>query len=960
MDYQFPQQLFPSLYTSGPSDAVLEHVAGKWGSYERVRPQGVSGPSSSWTFTAKHHTSGEKWRLVEPVPIPFLSPKKAFQWPITPPDPLDFTDHLNNYYLDHSQDAFGCMTDILGGNFNFHQKKREKDGEHSVNMWRVKKFLNMLKFQTCPLTYSSNTLASYSQLLSDVVPSISPELLGSHLYDELAEQRDRLLFCEVATGGALAFIPFSQSSSSQQGCLLYPGSLGLDLNFHKIELQHHSESSSLLNQSSEEPFNVQLKGSVRQLSCSSLFNDCCVGVRSDYFCGVWRFNEINDPRLLQVVNTTDVASCISVSPHILGEVLVASESGVADLWTVGKGMQRIRTENSNLYFNAKSSWRWCEFTAHPRVMLYADRTGADLTDIRVNPTSNHTLFKISSSAECRPGERLVLCKYLENVHPYHHIITTQYSAYIMDERFPYVPMLKLDHMMDAPPVYCHIVPSSVNETAGVSKVLLGSHRSQEITLLQYSGGQAETCFSLGPPRALLRPKDSLHHLPAQIPHRMDTATKRLSSPATGLTFMQTPSGETGKRCICVLQLTEAGDIFYQILEPEQQEANTSQPPSAEDILQTQLQPTQTEASLTPEKDQLQRLHAVNSSEESDAEYKLEMLSHLQSQVAITNEPMPEDHDKDENVPPQQSTPMKVSNRALVIWKHWLQKLFRKSRQNKPHSHVPQHFTVKTDGLLCQSESGSRGPSQKVETLRQTLRTCMSQRSLLLHSTVSDLLQIPHVPIPYQVDTKARADLLSQRLTHAWQGQEVWNAWWDEHLGQNKEAKVRALRRKRRREKVARRAAGQPYELSGSFSSSASCISETDDFSVSQTPWSDIEDPGSHLSTMDENPEVTTPSSIPFDSPYSTPTATSRSVRGEQQTVQRGRTLSLIPNPESTAVRQRSDSPADRLHTTQEESLQRNRSSTMTHSFQTSISKRSQGQRASSQASQPKKKSRMGF
>ena len=39
-----------------------------------------------------------------------------------------------------------------------------------------------------------------------------------------------------------------------------------------------------------------------------------------------------------------------------------------------------------MYFNAKSTWRWCEFSAHPRVMLYADRTGVELSDIRVRET----------------------------------------------------------------------------------------------------------------------------------------------------------------------------------------------------------------------------------------------------------------------------------------------------------------------------------------------------------------------------------------------------------------------------------------------------------------------------------------------------------------------------------------------------------------------------------------------
>ena len=73
-------------------------------------------------------------------------------------------------------------------------------------------------------------MAAYGVLLSDTVHDIPPELLGALLHEELTEQRDRLLFSEGATGGALAFIPFSQSSSSssQRGCLLYPGNQGLD------------------------------------------------------------------------------------------------------------------------------------------------------------------------------------------------------------------------------------------------------------------------------------------------------------------------------------------------------------------------------------------------------------------------------------------------------------------------------------------------------------------------------------------------------------------------------------------------------------------------------------------------------------------------------------------------------------------------------------------------------------
>lgn len=72
------------------------------------------------------------------------------------------------------------------------------------------------------------------------------------------------------------------------------------------------------------------------------------------------------------------------------------------------------------------------------------------------------------------------------------LLLCQYSAYIMDERFPGVPMLKWDHMMQSPPMFCHIIPGCASSGSAVgkartSKILLGSHSSQEITLLQYSG-----------------------------------------------------------------------------------------------------------------------------------------------------------------------------------------------------------------------------------------------------------------------------------------------------------------------------------------------------------------------------------------------------------------------------------------------------------------------------------------
>lgn len=99
----------------------------------------------------------------------------------------------------------------------------------SLLVWWVFYFVTLCLLSRYSKSHSCRLLDTYSTLLSDVVPAVPPELLGSLLYEELTEQRDRMLFSEGATGGALAFVPFSQSGSdSQSGCLIYPGKQGHD------------------------------------------------------------------------------------------------------------------------------------------------------------------------------------------------------------------------------------------------------------------------------------------------------------------------------------------------------------------------------------------------------------------------------------------------------------------------------------------------------------------------------------------------------------------------------------------------------------------------------------------------------------------------------------------------------------------------------------------------------------
>ncbi|XP_051907044.1 TATA box-binding protein-associated factor, RNA polymerase I, subunit C-like [Hippocampus zosterae] len=918
MDYHFPPQLFPSFYNSGPPGGSQKPCAEIWGSYDLVQPQGGSGPPSNWTFTSRHQVKGEIWRHREPAPIPLLKPNNSLIWSSTLPNPLDFTEHMQNFYIDHCQDAFGCISEVLGDNFYFKHGRKQRQHKDAVHTWKIKRFLDLLNFPLCHRSDCSTSLQAYSALLSDVVQNVPPELLGSLLYEELTEQRDRQLFYEGATGGALDFIPFCQIGDSQHGCLLYPGNRGMDrLNFHRVAWELQPDKCFSLNSSKSKPFGFQLKGPIRQISSASLFNICCVAVRSDRLCGLWRFGDREEPRLLQVVNTKEVATCVTVSPHVLGEVLVASESGIVNLWTVGKGIQKVWEDDSNLYFNAKSSWRWCEFSAHPRVMLYADRTGAELCDIRTSPASNRTLFSISSTAACRAGERLLLSKYLAEVHAFHHLVTTQYSAYILDERFPRLPVLKMDHMMHSPPMFCHVLPgvSSSGSRARSAKVFLASQSSQEVTQLQYSGGRTEACVSVGPPQSLLRPRDSLQHLPVQIPHRQDTAANRLSSSSAGLTCIQRSARDGSYDCVCVLQLTQAGDIFYQILEHERPDG--SSPPATEDEAPPETNPrkpppatlestpetaressaprlapsqltvpdTSGDEDVIPPTQILHRFVAETperklrgdfgnsdtGSEDSETRRRGRNLKGFNLQLFVNDDQAPERRlsadGENGNAPSgvqdaHAHRPLQLGEDALNTWKVWLQKLMRKSRKKKPRPRPPHQVTVNAGGLFGLTGDKIKKVSQESQSMRRQLSLCMSERSPLVRSSASSDV----VPFPQQVDAEAWPDDLSRRLTLAWRGEDKWRAWWQDRLGLNKEFKRNALRRRRRKEREARmRSAGRRLALSESFTSSITYQSELDDFSDfrgwSSGAASETERLETEGATESEAPRAKTPAAV---------------------------------------------------------------------------------------------------
>ncbi|XP_005090000.1 uncharacterized protein LOC101861922 [Aplysia californica] len=298
---------------------------------------------------------------------------------------------------------------------------------------------------------------------------------------------------------------------------------------------------------------------VFQISTASKHNSF-ICVRSRHKCvliGTDTEDPLEEKAVLDLED--EILSCVDPSPYVDNEIVMSNSTGTVYLWDIKAGKKKLLVKQSKS--DLQDRWTWCYFAGHPRQVVVADNKSVEMYDHRTKFLKGTEIFGLSPKFVRSTESVRSAC----NVGFPNHCVVTDNAVFLMDQRFPAVPVLSWNHeLMMASPQYVKVFPSSslaggpTDRCSGDKLLLVGAQQPAEVMCYPISVKSSSAPTASFLPFRVSRPGEFAQRPEVLSQSDADVVGKRFDASLAGVTALPALSCQG----FTVYQMDSYGEIFY--------------------------------------------------------------------------------------------------------------------------------------------------------------------------------------------------------------------------------------------------------------------------------------------------------------------------------------------------------------------------------------------------------------
>ncbi|KAK6179083.1 hypothetical protein SNE40_011519 [Patella caerulea] len=327
--------------------------------------------------------------------------------------------------------------------------------------------------------------------------------------------------------------------------------------FSKLSIRHISpdETDSSFYHYDEE-IEINIGSSIYEVDSTVIRDTGYCALRcDDNKCHLLTFHHADFSNTLNTIETVgEKPTSMCLSPYIEGESLIATDSGTVHIWRVGKGLNAVILNKASR-FHCNDKWRQVHYGACPQELVVADRTVVEMFDRRTRCESSIDLFALPNKILVNSERISAMQGHPTN--PYYHIIATDYSLLLVDQRFPGHSVMYWNHLLLKTPALMSVYQQ---ENYNSSLILLASQYPAETCCYQFQQISNNPVYSTQTPWRLSKISDICQFDSSMLNTYSLLSEKRLDTSLCGITVLP----GTDKQSLLTLQLDCHGELFYQV------------------------------------------------------------------------------------------------------------------------------------------------------------------------------------------------------------------------------------------------------------------------------------------------------------------------------------------------------------------------------------------------------------